>query len=99
MIGSTDDDLLFELRKETAEQKMGKEEKKIDIDAIIKSLDVTKSLLKEGPKNAAEDLKAKQDQQLKSFPVSHPAEQNAPVQHQKTTGQNHQSKGPESKKM
>jgi hypothetical protein len=66
LIGSTDDDLLFELRKETAEQKMsGKDPKKPDIDALMKGDNQYSSIPKESPKNTAEDQRQKQAEELK----------------------------------
>lgn len=63
LIGATDDDLLFELRKETAEEKLGNKPKKDEREI----LDMTPpEMPKESPKSAAEILKEKEEQQRKA---------------------------------
>lgn len=62
LIGSSDDDLLYELRKDAAEEKLGKRVKKDEQEI----LDMTPpDMPKESPKSAAEILKEKEEQQKK----------------------------------
>lgn len=92
LIGSSDDDLLYELRKETAEEKLSGKPKKSEKEL----LDMTPpEMPQESPKSAAEILKEKEEQQRKEA-AAMPKPSQPPMQPQHPAQNNppHQAQGP-----